>query len=52
MKVPTDQKLLSYIYDHYYATFSSFSKEEPDRDVKIYVPIDAMGHEYTFSRFD
>jgi hypothetical protein len=40
MKVPTDLKLLSHIYDSYYQTFSNYSKHEPDRAAKIYVPID------------
>jgi hypothetical protein len=39
MKIPTDLELLSYIYEKYYATFISYSKESPDRSAKIYVPI-------------
>jgi len=40
MKAPTDFELLNYIYERYYSTFSSYTKEEADRDSKIYVPID------------
>jgi hypothetical protein len=39
MKAPTDLKLLSYIYDLYYPEFVNYSKDEPERDAKIYVPI-------------
>jgi len=40
MKVPTDLKILGFIYDHYYETFAAYSKEKPTRNTKIYVPID------------
>jgi hypothetical protein len=41
MKAPTDLDLLNYIYENYYATFASYSKEDPGRKTKIYVPIDS-----------
>jgi len=37
---PSDRELLSNIYDRYYEDFASFSKENPNRETKIYVPID------------
>jgi hypothetical protein len=40
MKIPTDLELLNYIYEQYYEKFISYSKEEPNRAAKIYVPID------------
>ncbi len=38
--LPTDLKILEEIYKRYYSTFSSFSKEAPNRFSKNYVPID------------
>jgi hypothetical protein len=38
--LPTDRKILEAIYQRYYGTFASFSKESPDREAKIYVPLD------------
>ena len=40
MKVPTDYEVLNAIYDRYYKTFAGFSADAPDREAKIYVPID------------
>jgi hypothetical protein len=37
--LPSDLKLLSEIYERYYEDFKNFSKEEPTRDCKVYVPI-------------
>lgn len=38
---PTDLKLLDEIYNRYYEEFESFDQEgDPDRDAKIYVPVD------------
>lgn len=39
MKIPTDREILQVIYDKYYDTFTSFDRENPNRDAKIYVPI-------------
>jgi hypothetical protein len=39
-KLPTDLEILEEIYNSYYSTFSSFSKEAPNRFTKVYVPID------------
>jgi hypothetical protein len=36
---PTDLEIMEEIYRRYYATFRSFSKEEPSRSAKVYVPI-------------
>ena len=38
--LPTDLKILKKIYADYYNAFASYSKDEPDRSAKIYVPID------------
>lgn len=38
--LPTDLEILEKIYEDYYQTFISYSKENPDRAAKIYVPID------------
>ncbi len=38
--LPTDLEILKKIYADYYNAFVSYSKEEPDRSAKIYVPID------------
>jgi len=37
---PTDLEIMEEIYNKYYSTFISFSKEKPNRSAKIYVPID------------
>ena len=39
-KVPTDLEILEYIYKNYYQVFESFDRSNPQRDAKIYVPID------------
>lgn len=39
-KIPTDLKILSVIYDRYYANFHAYSNENKIRGSKIYVPID------------
>jgi hypothetical protein len=39
---PTDLELLNAIYERYYEIFKSFSKDSPDRESKIYVPIDCV----------
>jgi hypothetical protein len=39
-KLPTDLKILECIYLMYADTFRNFSREEPSRSAKIYVPID------------
>lgn len=36
---PTDLKLLEHIYNAYYDTFVSFSRDNPSRGTKVYVPI-------------
>jgi len=36
---PTDLEILEEIYNSYYSTFSSFSRETPNRRTKVYVPI-------------
>ena len=38
--LPTDRKILEIIYQRYYDIFASFSKESPDREAKIFVPVD------------
>ncbi len=40
MKAPTDLQILQVIYDKYYHVFTKFDKANPDRDAKVYVPID------------
>jgi len=40
MKLPTDLEILSEIYEEYYPRFVKFDRTNPDRDAKIYVPID------------
>ncbi|MEQ8534519.1 MAG: hypothetical protein RIB86_21880 [Imperialibacter sp.] len=40
MKIPTDLAILDKIYKKYYHEFASFNKEEPNRNTKVYVPID------------
>ena len=39
-RVPTDREILEAIYEQYYETFASFTKENPDRETKILVPVD------------
>ena len=38
--LPTDLEILNLIYDQYYDQFVDFSKDNPTRSAKIYVPID------------
>lgn len=40
MKIPSDRKILEYIYAAYYKEYSSYSKGDPSRATKIYMPID------------
>lgn len=40
MKVPTDRKILEFIYCTYYQDFRKFSKENKTRMTKIFIPID------------
>jgi len=46
-RLPTDFEILNAIYERYYETFVSFTKEEPSRSAKILVPIDvdALAHD-------
>jgi hypothetical protein len=37
---PTDLELLEEIYNRYYSTFSAYSRSQPNRTTKNYVPID------------
>ena len=37
---PTDLELLEEIYRRYYETFANYSNPRPERDCKVYVPID------------
>lgn len=37
---PTDIRILEEIYRRYYGQFAEFSKDSPDRNSKIYIPID------------
>ena len=39
-RLPSDRKIMDRIYDRYYQTFTSFSKQKPTRSSKNYVPID------------
>lgn len=39
-KVPTDLEILDEIYERYYDDFAAYSKENPQRETKIFVPID------------
>jgi hypothetical protein len=39
MKLPTDLELLQFIYKKYYHFYKSFSREEKNRETKIFVPI-------------
>ena len=36
---PTDLEILEEIYRRYYDEFSAYSREDPERDSKVYVPI-------------
>lgn len=47
-KIPTDLELLEEIYDRYYDEFSAYSKENPQRRAKIFVPIDIEALADTF----
>lgn len=38
--LPTDLKILSIIYEEYYDTFISFSKNNSDRSAKNFIPVD------------
>ena len=38
--VPTDIAILDKIYNDYYEEFSTFSKDKPNRQTKIFIPID------------
>jgi hypothetical protein len=40
MKVPTDLKILEFIYKTYYKEFKDFSRENKTRVTKIFIPID------------
>lgn len=40
IKLPSDFKILTKIYEQYYEDFKNFSKDAPGRDTKVYVPID------------
>ncbi len=40
MKLPTDLEILDEVYEEYYPHFIKFDKNKPERDAKIYVPID------------
>ena len=40
MKLPTDLQILNEIYEKYYSEFVKFDKHKPQRDARIYVPID------------
>src|SRR5262245_19645156 len=39
-ELPTDLEILDVIYDRYYETFASYSKDNPTRATKVFVPID------------
>jgi len=38
--LPTDVKILNVIYEEYYDTFISFSKNNSDRSAKNFIPVD------------
>lgn len=38
--LPTDLKILNVIYEEYYDTFISFSKNNSDRSAKNFIPVD------------
>lgn len=37
---PTDLKILEEIYNRYYEDFAAYTRDSPNRDTKVYVPID------------
>ena len=37
---PTDLEIIQHIYQAYYGKYAEFSKDEQNRETKIYVPID------------
>ncbi|MCU0988985.1 MAG: hypothetical protein MUE63_05220, partial [Xanthomonadales bacterium] len=37
---PTDLQILEEIYRRYYADFAAFQRASPNRETKVYVPID------------
>ena len=39
-RVPTDREILEAIYARYYEAFAAFSKENPNRETKNFVPVD------------
>jgi hypothetical protein len=41
-RTPTDIEILDRIYNNYYEEFKSFSKDKPNRQTKILVPIDIL----------
>ena len=38
--IPSDRRLLQEIYDRHYGDFVAYSKEQPNRRSKIFVPVD------------
>lgn len=40
MKLPTDLEILNEIFEEYYPSFINFDPKNPERDAKIYVPVD------------
>ena len=41
MKIlPTDLQILNAIYNRYYVRFKSFTKNDPDRSAKYFIPVD------------
>lgn len=40
MRMPTDYEILNEIYERYYQTFTAFSRNDPNRSAKIFVPLD------------
>ena len=57
-RLPTDFEILNAIYERYYDTFASFTREKPSRSAKILVPIDidalaremGVDHDIVFGR--
>ncbi len=41
-RLPTDLVLLEEIYNRYYKTFAEYSRDQPNRTTKNYVPIDVQ----------
>lgn len=39
-KTPTDLEILDFIYNKYYQEYISFNKDKPQRETKIFVPLD------------